>query len=235
MRLFDPESKFMYYLGITGDLIILNVIYALCCIPIVTIGAAQAGLYTGLRNVTDRDGDKTPTKSFFKGFKNGFLKITVIWLIFLVAILLLGYSIYFIYVTKIDAKIPAIVAIVGCVLLFMLFSQIAMFHSKFDCTKMQLVRNGIIMTFAFPLKSVIITALVWLPVGMALINTYILFWGAPLWLGIYFSFAFLISSARMEVPYKKIENPDYDEKEEKRKRREQREKEKNNPNKIIDK
>ena len=70
MSIFNPNSKFMYYLGITGDLIILNVLFAICCLPVVTIGAAQAGLYTGLRNVMDRDSGNTPTKSFFKGFKN---------------------------------------------------------------------------------------------------------------------------------------------------------------------
>ena len=204
MNIFNPNSKFMYYLGITGDLIILNALFFVCCLPVFTIGAAQAGLYTGLRNILDRDSANTPAKSFFKGFKSGFGKITVVWLIFLLGIGLLSYSIYFIYAAELGAKLPTVISIIGVVMLAIIFAQISMFHSKFDCQKMQLVRNGIIVTFAYPIKSVIIGLLTWLPFGLFLINEYILIWGTPLWMGIYFSFAFQINASLMEKGYKRL-------------------------------
>ena len=41
--LFSYDSKLMQILNFIGDLIILNVLYLVCCLPVVTIGAAQIG------------------------------------------------------------------------------------------------------------------------------------------------------------------------------------------------
>ena len=48
---FSYESKPMQILMFVGDLIILNVIFLVCCLPIFTIGAAQAGLYTAMKAI----------------------------------------------------------------------------------------------------------------------------------------------------------------------------------------
>ena len=44
--LFSYDSKLMQTLTFVGDLIILNLLYLLCCVPVFTIGAAQAVLET---------------------------------------------------------------------------------------------------------------------------------------------------------------------------------------------
>ena len=41
---FDYDNKFMQLLSKATDMIILNLLFLLCCIPIFTIGAAQAAL-----------------------------------------------------------------------------------------------------------------------------------------------------------------------------------------------
>ena len=46
MNFFSYESKPMQILMLLGDLIILNLLFILCSLPVFTIGAAQAGLYT---------------------------------------------------------------------------------------------------------------------------------------------------------------------------------------------
>ena len=61
MKLFSPDSKFMRAMSMLGDLLLLNLIFLICCVPIVTIGAASTALYTvafrmargtGLRGLT---------------------------------------------------------------------------------------------------------------------------------------------------------------------------------------
>ena len=42
---FNIESPFMQLLTRVGDLIIVNVLFLVCCVPIVTIGAAIAALH----------------------------------------------------------------------------------------------------------------------------------------------------------------------------------------------
>ena len=49
MNIFNYESKFNQLLMTLADLIILNLLFVVCSLPIFTIGAAQAGLFTGIR------------------------------------------------------------------------------------------------------------------------------------------------------------------------------------------
>ena len=66
-KLFDLDSPFMNVMNKLSDLIIINVIYIICCIPVFTIGAATTALYyTTLKIVEDRG--SSVVKSFFHSF-----------------------------------------------------------------------------------------------------------------------------------------------------------------------
>ena len=67
--LFSYDSKLMQVLGFIADLFLCNVLYMLCCIPIVTIGPAQAGLHNAMRTLGDTEDDRSAVKQFFKGLK----------------------------------------------------------------------------------------------------------------------------------------------------------------------
>ena len=71
------------------DLVVLNLIFLLCCLPVFTIGASLSAMYAvTLRSVRYGDGYVVPT--FFKAFKANFRQSTVAWLILLGVGLLLG-------------------------------------------------------------------------------------------------------------------------------------------------
>ena len=76
-KIFGYDSKAMRFLGRLSDLLFLNMLFIVCCIPIVTIGAAQAGQYRAVLAMQDPDSEYTWSQAFFKGFKEGFLNITV--------------------------------------------------------------------------------------------------------------------------------------------------------------
>ena len=44
--LFDMENPVMRALSTTADLIVLNLLTILCCLPVVTVGAALFALFT---------------------------------------------------------------------------------------------------------------------------------------------------------------------------------------------
>ena len=67
-NIFHYDSKFMQLLLKFADYIILNMIYIACCVPIFTIGAAQAGLYNGLRVLQDKEDDSSCIKAFFRQY-----------------------------------------------------------------------------------------------------------------------------------------------------------------------
>lgn len=74
----------------------LNLIWFVCCIPIVTIGASTTALYyTSLKIV--RDEDHSLGRMFFRSFRENFRQSTVLWLILLAAGLFLAGDGYIVY------------------------------------------------------------------------------------------------------------------------------------------
>ena len=82
-KVFNFEGPLFNFLSRLADLFWLNLLYILCCIPVITAGAATTALYyVTLKMVKDEEG--YITKSYFKAFKDNFVQATVIWIIFLV-------------------------------------------------------------------------------------------------------------------------------------------------------
>ena len=76
-RFFNMDSPVMNFLGRVADLVWLNILYIICCLPIFTIGAATSALYyVTMKMVADEEG--YITKSFFKSFKDNFKQATII-------------------------------------------------------------------------------------------------------------------------------------------------------------
>ena len=44
-RFFNPDSLIWKPLGVLGDLVVLSLLWAVCCMPLVTVGPASAALY----------------------------------------------------------------------------------------------------------------------------------------------------------------------------------------------
>lgn len=96
MNIFDIESPLMRTLGRVADLMILNLITLVCCIPVITAGAALTALhYMCLKLV--RDEDVYLVRGYFKSFRENFRQSTLIWLILLLAIGLIAGDIAVMY------------------------------------------------------------------------------------------------------------------------------------------
>ncbi len=73
----NPFTKFMYRLG---SLILLNIYFLICCIPVITIGAS----ITAAEHVSDKlkkETDVKITATFFQSFKSNFLDATLVWIV----------------------------------------------------------------------------------------------------------------------------------------------------------
>lgn len=78
------DSPVIAFLNKATDLILLNVIWIICCLPVVTAGAATvAAYYVSITSI--RCGDGYVIKRFFASFKRNFVQITPIWIGILLA------------------------------------------------------------------------------------------------------------------------------------------------------
>jgi len=202
------DSKFMQALALLADYLILNFLYVLLCIPIFTIGAAQAGLYNGLRILTSKENESSCIKAFFRGFRNGFGKITLVWGVVSVITLFLGYNILAVYVFKTAgysySTSALVFSIIGTSIAAVYQSMLTLFHAFFDCTIRQLIRNVFLVIMANPLRSIAVTLLVWAPIILSVINFVLFLQMAFLLVFLYYSIALSVSVRLMSAPFQRL-------------------------------
>lgn len=198
--IFSYDSKFMQTLMFIGDLMILNILYLLCCIPLFTIGAAQAGLYSAAKVLLDKEDDSSSAKAFFKGFRTGFGTVTLAWglmTILLVVVLFFGYT------AALNGASLWFVCI-GIAVCTLFQCLVPAFHARFGCTAMQLIRNSWFLLFAHPLRSIVTGVLIWLPVGVFLVNPFTFMLMTPVWGAMYYSTAALFIFTFFKKPFQTL-------------------------------
>ena len=96
MKFFSYESKFSQLLLKLCYACYLNLLWFLCSIPIVTIGASTTALYYAALKIV-RDEDSHIASLFFRSFRENFKQSTVLWLILLAIGLFLAGDGYILY------------------------------------------------------------------------------------------------------------------------------------------
>ncbi len=107
MKLFNIDSGFYKFISRFFDLVKLNFLWLLFCLPVITIGASTTAAYGVALKMVD-DEESYIARSFVREFKRNFKQGTVLGLIFIVA----TYAIYLDYeINRIseDGSIPLIV------------------------------------------------------------------------------------------------------------------------------
>ena len=92
MNFFDIDSPLSRFLIKLFDLVLLNVCFVLCALPVVTVGASLTALHTAVPSL----GKSGVLARFFKAFAANFKQSTAIFLILLAAGALLALSFWFV-------------------------------------------------------------------------------------------------------------------------------------------
>ena len=105
MKFFSYESKFSQLLLKICYSCYLNLLWFLCSLPIVTVGASTTALYYASLKLV-REEDSSLTRQFFRSFRENFRQATVLWLILLGVGLFLGADGYILYHLRLSAAGP---------------------------------------------------------------------------------------------------------------------------------
>ena len=90
---FDPNGAFARGMERVWSLIVLNVLWLVCSLPVVTLGASCAALYQVLGKVIDGE-DGHVARRFFRAWGENWKKATPVWLILLAVAVLCGFDLY---------------------------------------------------------------------------------------------------------------------------------------------
>ena len=159
--IFSIDSPVVQKLSFFFDFMMINMIYILCCVPIVTIGAARAALFTCGRLWAEKDdaGMTTFLKAFFKNLKTA----TPVWLVMLAGLFLAWDAFLLINnALPVEWLLWVVLVIVGFFYV-VVSSQLFQMVSHYNCTVKQYLKNALLVGVAHPLCLVVNIGLAVLP------------------------------------------------------------------------
>lgn len=165
----------MQALTVVANLMIVNLLTLICCIPIFTIGAALSGMHYILLKIARKE-EGYIVKSYFHGFKENFVQATVEWLIYLVFFAILGFELYLI--RQNPGVFPGwfgVVIAAALLIVFIFFQWVFPLQMRFINKIRTTMKNSVLMSLAnFP--RAILMALVWgIPAVLILVGSWRVF------------------------------------------------------------
>lgn len=166
----NPDNKIISGLGKLGDFFILNVIYLISCIPIVTIGAATTALYyTTLKMAENKE--SYVWQDYKESFRKNIKQSTIIWMI----ILLIG-SVLVADTLLIQSMGPqfgaliAIIVIVAGLFLSLLCIYVFPVLARFENTIPNIMKYALVMSIRHLPSTIIILFIHSLPLWLAFVS-----------------------------------------------------------------
>ena len=193
-RFFSMDNKFFTFMSRVADLMMLNVVFLICCIPIVTIGASCTAMYYVTLKMA-RNEESYIIKGFFKSFKENFKQSTIIWLIMLVAgiILLMDFRITGQMKSTLTTVMRYGLMVVAVVYAFVL-SYIFPILSKFVNSIKNTFKNSLFMSIKHLPYTFLILIVAVVPAGATLMIPIVFAYGLIVWILIGFALIAFINS-----------------------------------------
>lgn len=163
------------------DLVLLNILWLLCSVPIITIGASTTALYATMMKVVANE-EGYIIRDFFENFRNNFRQSTSVWVILVILGLFLGMDFALLNsVPKSIAKIGSI--LLGIVLFFYLIEIFFVFPliAKFDNTTWNMMKNALLIPVARLPFTCLVLFMNTICVILTLLNQMTIIVGAVIW------------------------------------------------------
>ena len=146
--MFQQDNAFIVFLNKLADMVILSVLFCLCCLPVFTIGAAGAALYHTVVKVL-RHNQGYAFATFRDSFKGNFRQSVPATLLFLLAYVMFGATCYFCYQQP-DNLIAGVYVVFSMLsILLLIFAQLHYFAllGRFNLSKKERQTLTVRLTF----------------------------------------------------------------------------------------
>ena len=160
-HLFNLDGPVLQFINKIVYSVYLNILWFICCIPVITIGASTTALfYVTLKISKNEEG--SITKAFFHSFKENLRQGTVIWLILLAFGIILGIDGYVLYHMRFENVFWTLCTAVFCVaatayaiILMYIFPLLARFDNTIGAMFKNALFIGVRFLFCTALMAVI--------------------------------------------------------------------------------
>lgn len=173
-KVFDSENAFFRIMGVVFDLIELNLLTLLCCLPVVTAGASFTAMHNTLWHMVRGEAGYVHTH-FFAAFKRNFKQATPVWLVCLAVIVVMAGDVM--VLGRLDGALHAallIVLVIVGILAVSVAQYYFVFLSRYDDPIKVHLRNAVMAAIGFfPRTAGMLVVLVAFGVLYAMLFVYI--------------------------------------------------------------
>lgn len=143
--IFNLESPFIQFLDSVTDLVILNVVCLLCCIPVFTIGASLSALHFVLMKMVTHE-DANNIRTFFEAFRRNFKQSTLLWLAFLAISGIIVGDVFLILRGEVEISQAAVIAVGAIYVVIVLVMMYAVpMISRYENSTKQILKNSLLI------------------------------------------------------------------------------------------
>lgn len=181
-NIFDPDSLFSRIMSFLADLVVLNLVFLLTCLPVFTIGPAVTALYTLCFRLSG--GREGTLKAYFRAFRDNFRQGVGLGL--LATAWVAASAVNLLWAAQSGTLVLVLLGTVIC-LGVMVLSYAFPLLSRFDSTLGNTLKNALLLCLGHLPRSLLIGAVNMLPVLLVLTWPDVFFRMGALWLLAWFS------------------------------------------------
>ena len=163
--MFGIDSKFYEVVSRIADLVVVNLLFVLCSLPIITIGASTTALY-GVTKKMAENREGYIFRNYFRLFKENFKQSTIMWIILLLLALIPTIDLYIINSfekTIVTTALKGLILAAALAILFVLLYAMAL-QSTFVNTIKNTLKNAFLMGIGYFPWTLLIVFITLLPI-----------------------------------------------------------------------
>lgn len=170
-KIFRVDGPLFRMLSVLTDLLIANVLFVICSIPIVTMGAASAGLQKICMDKA-MDDEEPVLEPFFKAFKGNFWEATISFVIYAICNAALLWYLTFVpqIMTGNQLGIVNAAAIILLLIVNGVWCYILPLMVRYDNKLKEHFKNACVLCFANLPRSVLMVIVSVIPVAMMMLS-----------------------------------------------------------------
>lgn len=206
-NLFNLDNPIFQFLTRLADLVLLHFMCLLCCLPVVTAGAAFTALAKTTQALTRGEMIAGTARTFFQAFRDNFKQATIVWLCALVALVAIACD-YLIMRLYISGTLFTVLVGVLCVLIFLILAVLAYLFplmARYDNTIQEHVQNAVILSITKLPKTLLMVFVHISPILLALFLADLFVYTMPFWVFIGFGFSAQVDAMLLSPVFDKLE------------------------------
>ncbi len=211
-NIFDMDNPIVRFMARVGDLIMLNALFLVCSLPLVTVGASLTAMLKIIQGYLTGS-EPGMFRTFFRAWRQNFKQATLAWLLTAALTAVLGYNFFLIGANFTGAAAMALRYVMGALLVVVLAAAGYLFPliARYDNTLWQHLINALSLAVAKLPFTLPVLALNVLPAVLAWVSLRVFMYSIAVWVLIGFAAICYLDCLILRPVLRKLEPPVPDE------------------------